>query len=535
MAILTTQINPRSEGFQANDKAMRDEVMKLRELTAAIAQGGGEKSRARHESRGKLFVRDRIDHLLDEGSPFLEFSALAAHEVYESHVPAAGVVTGIGRVSGVECVIVANDATVKGGTYYPLTVKKHLRAQEIARKHRLPCIYLVDSGGAFLPRQDEVFPDRDHFGRIFYNQANLSAKGIPQISAVLGSCTAGGAYVPAMSDEAVIVKEQGTIFLAGPPLVKAATGEDVTPEELGGGDLHSKTSGVTDHLALDDADALHRVRSIVDTLPLADDAPWEVRETRDPLRDQKDLYDVVPVDPRQPYDVREVIEILVDGGEYREFKEEFGTTLVTAFARIHGHPVGIIANNGVLFAESAQKGAHFIELCDQRGIPLVFLQNTTGFMVGREYEAGGIAKHGAKMVNAVATTRVPKFTVVIGGAFGAGNYSMCGRAYSPRFLWMWPNARVAVMGGPQAAMTLSTVRRNQIERSGGEWSDEEQEAFEAPVREQFEKQSHCYYSSARLWDDGVIDPADTRRILGMALEVAGGAPLDEQGYGVFRM
>ena len=510
-------------------------VAELGDLLARTAEGGSEKARDRHVSRGKLLVRQRITELLDPGSPFLEVAPLAAHEMYGGNVAAAGLVAGIGLVEGRRCMIVANDATVSGGTYYPMTVKKHLRAQEIADMNKLPCIYLVDSGGAMLLNQDEVFPDRDHFGRIFYNQANLSAKGIPQISAVLGSCTAGGAYVPAMSDEAVIVKEQGTIFLAGPPLVKAATGEDVTPEELGGGDLHSKTSGVTDHLALDDADALHRVRSIVDTLPLADDAPWEVRETRDPLRDQKDLYDVVPVDPRQPYDVREVIEILVDGGEYREFKEEFGTTLVTAFARIHGHPVGIIANNGVLFAESAQKGAHFIELCDQRGIPLVFLQNTTGFMVGREYEAGGIAKHGAKMVNAVATTRVPKFTIVIGGAFGAGNYSMCGRAYSPRFLWMWPNARVAVMGGPQAAMTLSTVRRNQIERSGGEWSDEEQEAFEAPVREQFEHQSHPYYSSARLWDDGVIDPADTRRILGMALEVAGGAPLGDPGFGVFRM
>ena len=510
-------------------------VADLRDLLARTAEGGPEKARERHVARGKLLPRQRITELLDPGSPFLEVAPIAAHEMYGGKVPAAGVVAGIGLVEGRRCMIVANDATVSGGTYYPMTVKKHLRAQEIADANRLPCIYLVDSGGAMLLNQDEVFPDRDHFGRIFYNQANLSKKGIPQISAVLGSCTAGGAYVPAMSDEAVIVKEQGTIFLAGPPLVKAATGEDVTPEELGGGDLHSKTSGVTDHLALDDADALHRVRSIVDTLPLADDAPWEVRETREPLREQTDLYDIVPVDARQPYDVREVIETIVDAGEYREFKAEFGTTLVTAFARIHGHPVGVIANNGILFAESAQKGAHFIELCDQRGIPLVFLQNTTGFMVGREYEAGGIAKHGAKMVNAVATTRVPKFTIVIGGAFGAGNYSMCGRAYSPRFLWMWPNARVAVMGGPQAAMTLSTVRRNQIERSGGEWSAEEQEAFEAPVREQFEEQSHCYYSSARLWDDGVIDPADTRRILGMALEVAGGAPLDDAGFGVFRM
>ncbi|MBV7294794.1 methylcrotonoyl-CoA carboxylase [Corynebacterium sp. TAE3-ERU12] len=510
-------------------------VAELRETVATAAKGGPEKARRRHISRGKLLVRQRIAELLDPGSPFLEVAPLAAHEMYDGRVPAAGVVAGIGLVQGRRCMVVANDATVSGGTYYPITVKKHLRAQEIADANRLPCIYLVDSGGAMLLNQDEVFPDRDHFGRIFFNQANMSAKGIPQISAVLGSCTAGGAYVPAMSDETVIVKEQGTIFLAGPPLVKAATGEDVTPEELGGGEMHSKTSGVTDHLALDDADALQRVRSIVDTLPAEPTPPWEVRDTVEPKRPQTDLYDVVPVDPKQPYDVHEVIEILVDGGSYHEFKAEFGSSLVTAFARIHGHPVGVIANNGILFAESAQKGAHFIELCDARRIPLVFLQNTTGFMVGRQYEAGGIAKHGAKMVNAVATTRVPKFTVVIGGAFGAGNYSMCGRSYSPRFMWMWPNARVAVMGGPQAAMTLSTVRRNQIERSGGTWSAEEQEDFERPVREQFERQSSCYYSTARLWDDGVIDPADTRRMLGMALDVAGGAPLAEPGFGVFRM
>ncbi|HHU67024.1 carboxyl transferase domain-containing protein [Corynebacterium sp.] len=510
-------------------------VADLRGVLARTAEGGNEKARERHISRGKLLARQRIVELLDPGSPFLEVAPLAAHDMYGGQVSAAGVVAGIGLVHGRRCMVVANDATVSGGTYYPMTVKKHLRAQEIANDNRLPCIYLVDSGGAMLLNQDEVFPDRDHFGRIFYNQANMSAKGIPQIAAVLGSCTAGGAYVPAMSDEAVIVKEQGTIFLAGPPLVKAATGEDVTPEDLGGGDLHSKVSGVTDHLALDDADALHRVRAIVDTLPL-DPAPnWEVRDTVEPLRPQTDLYDIVPADSKVPYDVREVIEVLVDGSEYTEFKEEFGTTLITAFARIHGHPVGIIANNGVLFAESAQKGAHFIELCDQRGIPLLFLQNTTGFMVGREYESGGIAKHGAKMVNAVATTRVPKFTVVIGGAFGAGNYSMCGRAYSPRFLWMWPNARIAVMGGPQAAMTLSTVRRNQIERSGGEWSAEEQEQFEAPIREKFEDESHPYYSSARLWDDGVIDPADTRRMLGLALETASGAPLDDTAFGIFRM
>ena len=510
-------------------------VSDLRELLATTAQGGSEKARQRHISRGKLLPRQRINQLLDPGSPFLEVAPLAAHEMYGGKVPAAGVIAGIGIVQGRRCMIVANDATVSGGTYYPMTVKKHLRAQEIAGQNRLPCIYLVDSGGAMLLNQDEVFPDRDHFGRIFYNQANLSAKGIPQIASVMGSCTAGGAYVPAMSDEAVIVKNQGTIFLAGPPLVKAATGEDVTPEELGGGELHSKISGVTDHLADNDADALRRVRDIVATLPRDEEAPWDKTETQAPKRAQTDLYDVVPTDSKTPYDVHEVIEILVDGGTYHEFKAEFGKTLVTAFARIHGHPVGIVANNGILFAESAQKGAHFIELCDQRKIPLVFLQNTTGFMVGREYESGGIAKHGAKMVNAVATTRVPKFTVVIGGAFGAGNYSMCGRAYSPRFLWMWPNARIAVMGGPQAAMTLSTVRRNQIERSGDSWSAEAQEEFEKPIREQFEKQSSCYYSSARLWDDGVIDPADTRRVLGMALDVASGAPLDDAGFGVFRM
>lgn len=510
-------------------------VADLREVLAATAQGGSEKARERHISRGKLLARQRIVELLDPGSPFLEVAPLAAHDMYGGGISAAGVVAGIGLVHGRRCMVVANDATVSGGTYYPITVKKHLRAQEIAAANRLPCVYLVDSGGAMLLNQDEVFPDRDHFGRIFYNQANMSAQGIPQIAAVLGSCTAGGAYVPAMSDEAIIVKEQGTIFLAGPPLVKAATGEDVTPEDLGGGDLHSKTSGVTDHLALDDADALQRVRAIVDTLPLDPEPVWEVRGVVEPLHPQTDLYDIVPADAKVPYDVREVIEVLVDGSEYTEFKKEYGTTLVTAFARIHGHPVGIIANNGILFSESAQKGAHFIELCDQRGIPLVFLQNTTGFMVGREYEAGGIAKHGAKMVNAVATTRVPKFTVVIGGAFGAGNYSMCGRAYSPNFLWMWPNARIAVMGGPQAAMTLSTVRRNQIERSGGEWSAEEQEQFEAPIREKFDAESHPYYSSARLWDDGVIDPADTRRLLGLALETASGVPLRDTAFGIFRM
>lgn len=520
---------------QTNRERHRELVEDLRGTLARTALGGSETARERHLSRGKLLARQRITELLDPGSPFLEVAPLAAHGMYGGRVNAAGVVAGIGIVEGRRCMIVANDATVSGGTYYPMTVKKHLRAQEIADANRLPCIYLVDSGGAMLLNQDEVFPDRDHFGRIFYNQANMSAKGIPQIASVMGSCTAGGAYVPAMSDEAVIVRNQGTIFLAGPPLVKAATGEDVTPEELGGGELHSRTSGVTDHLAADDADALHKVRGIVATLPHDPEAPWDVAEPADAPRPQTDLYDIVPVDAKTPYDVHEVIEVIADAGSIHEFKAEFGQTLVTSFARIHGHPVGIVANNGILFAESAQKGAHFIDLCDQRGTPLVFLQNTTGFMVGREYEAGGIAKHGAKMVNAVATTRVPKFTVVIGGAFGAGNYSMCGRAYSPRFLWMWPNARVAVMGGPQAAMTLSTVRRNQIERGGGTWSTGEQEEFEAPIRDQFEEQSHPYYSSARLWDDGVIDPADTRRILAMALDVASGAPLGEPGHAVFRM
>ncbi|MBA4504532.1 carboxyl transferase domain-containing protein [Corynebacterium sanguinis] len=510
-------------------------VRDLKRILGETARGGSDAARERHTSRGKILPRERIDQLLDPGSPFLEVAPLAAHDMYGGKVAAAGVIAGIGLVEGRTCLVVANDATVSGGTYYPMTVKKHLRAQEIAADNHLPCIYLVDSGGAMLLNQAEVFPDRDHFGRIFYNMANMSKRGIPQISAVMGSCTAGGAYVPAMADENVIVKNQGTIFLAGPPLVKAATGEEVTPEELGGGDLHSSVSGVTDHLALDDADALARVRRIVATLPRDKNAAWDVIEPVEPTRSQDELYDVVPVGSRDPYDVRDAIEIIVDGGQYDEFKSEYGTTLVTAFARIYGHQVGIVANNGILFAESAQKGAHFIELCDQRAIPLVFLQNTTGFMVGREYEAGSIAKHGAKMVNAVATTRVPKFTVVIGGAFGAGNYSMCGRAYSPRFLWMWPNARISVMGGPQAAMTMSTVRRNQIERSGGQWSAQEQEDFEAPIREQFERESHPYYSSARLWDDGVIDPADTRRVLGLALDAAANAPLDHAGYGVFRM
>ncbi len=502
---------------------------------ARAARGGPESARERHLERGKLLPRDRVEALLDDGTAFLEIAPLAAEDLYGGEAPAAGVIAGIGRVSGRLCVIIANDATVKGGTYYPMTVKKHLRAQEIARDNLLPCIYLVDSGGAFLPMQDDVFPDRDHFGRIFYNQATMSAMGIPQIAAVLGSCTAGGAYVPAMSDETVIVRGQGTIFLGGPPLVKAATGEVVTAEELGGGDMHARTSGVVDHLADDDAHALRIVREIVATLPPAAEGAWTLAESREPARAIGELLDVVPIDPRTPYDVRGVIECLVDGGDYTEFKAEYGTTLVTAFARLHGHPVGIIANNGILFSESAQKGAHFIELCDQRGIPLVFLQNISGFMVGRDYEAGGIAKHGAKMVTAVACARVPKFTVVIGGSFGAGNYSMCGRAYSPRFLWMWPNARISVMGGEQAAAVLSTIRRDQAEARGEEWSADAEAEFSAPIREQYETQGSPYYSTARLWDDGVIDPRETRRVLGLALEAARHAPLPPVRYGVFRM
>jgi 3-methylcrotonyl-CoA carboxylase beta subunit len=508
----------------------------LRGRLARARLGGGERARARHTARGKLLPRDRVDTLLDPGSPFLELSPLAAEGLYDGDAPAAGLITGIGRVSGREVLIVANDATVKGGTYYPVTVKKHLRAQEIAAENRLPCIYLVDSGGAFLPLQDEVFPDRDHFGRIFYNQASMSAAGIPQIAAVLGSCTAGGAYVPAMSDQAVIVRNQGTIFLGGPPLVKAATGEVVTAEELGGGDVHSRISGVTDHLAEDDAHALAIVRTIVAGLGPRTPRPWEVSPVLPPAEDPAGLYDAVPADPRTPYDVREVITRLVDGSGFAEFKAEYGPTLVTGFARIHGHPVGVVANNGILFGESAVKGAHFIELCDQRGIPLLFLQNISGFMVGREYEAGGIAKHGAKMVTAVATTRVPKLTVVIGGSYGAGNYSMCGRAYSPRFLWMWPGAKISVMGGEQAASVLATVRRDGIEGRGGEWPAAEEEEFRRPIREQYERQGNAYYATARLWDDGVIDPLDTRTVLGLALSACANAPLPDRGpFGVFRM
>jgi len=533
--VLTTSVVATSQDAQRNAASHRVLAQDLRTQLAAARLGGPVSARERHVSRGKLLPRDRVDALLDPGSPLLEIGALAAHGLYGGDAPAAGIIAGIGRVSGRECMILANDATVKGGTYYPMTVKKHLRAQEIALANRLPCVYLVDSGGAFLPKQDEVFPDRDHFGRIFYNQANLSALGIPQIAAVMGSCTAGGAYVPAMSDEAVIVRNQGTIFLGGPPLVKAATGEVVSAEDLGGGDLHSRRSGVTDHLADDDAHALRIVRDIVATFGPKAARPWDVAPVEEPAVDPATLYEAVPTDPRTPYDVREVIARIVDGSRFHEFKQHYGTTLVTGFARIHGHPVGIIANNGVLFSESALKGAHFIELCDRRNTPLLFLQNITGFMVGREYEAGGIAKNGAKMVTAVACARVPKLTVVIGGSFGAGNYSMCGRAYSPRFLWTWPNSRISVMGGEQAASVLATVRRDQIEAKGGTWPAEDEETFKAPIRDQYEDQGHPYYATARLWDDGVIDPLDTRTVVGLSLSACAGAPLEPVNYGVFRM
>jgi len=516
-------------------RAMSELVEELRDRMALIRRGGSASARQRHTGRGKLLVRDRVDRLLDPGSPFLELAPLAAYGMYDDDVPAAGIVCGIGRVSGRECVVVANDATVKGGTYYPLTVKKHLRAQEVARANRLPCIYLVDSGGAFLPMQDEVFPDREHFGRIFYNQATLSADGIAQIAAVLGSCTAGGAYVPAMSDETVIVRNQGTIFLGGPPLVKAATGEVVSAEDLGGGDVHARTSGVVDHLAADDAEALTIVRSIVGSLGRQPDETLWCHKPEEPLEEPDTLSDVVPADTRTPYDVREVIRRIVDGSRLHEFKALYGETLVCGFARIWGYDVGILANNGILFSESSLKGAHFIELCNRRGIPLVFLQNITGFMVGKSYEAGGIAKDGAKLVTAVACSVVPKFTVVIGGSFGAGNYGMCGRAYEPRFLWMWPNARISVMGGEQAASVLATVRRDGIEAKGGEWSAEEEEAFRAPILEQYEAQGSPYYSTARLWDDGIIDPADTRRVLGLGLAAASHSPVPEPRYGIFRM
>nr|MCH9671227.1 methylcrotonoyl-CoA carboxylase [Gammaproteobacteria bacterium] len=532
---LQTSVNLRSEDFKQNAATMAALVDDLNEKVAKIQLGGGERSRARHLSRGKLLPRDRVDGLLDPGSPFLELSQLAAYDMYGGDVPAAGVITGIGRVAGRECIIVANDATVKGGTYYPLTVKKHLRAQEIARMNHLPCLYLVDSGGAFLPLQDDVFPDREHFGRIFFNQANMSGEGIAQIAVVMGSCTAGGAYVPAMCDESIIVRNQGTIFLGGPPLVKAAIGEVVSAEDLGGADVHSRQSGVTDHYALNDRHALATARGIVGHLNKDKSLPVSVREPRPPKFDPKELYGIIPEDTRKPYDVREVIARIVDGSELDEFKQLYGTTLVCGFAHIHGYPVGIIANNGILYSESALKGAHFIELCCQRNIPLVFLQNISGFMVGRKYETGGIAKDGAKLVTAVSCAKVPKFTVIIGGSFGAGNYGMCGRAYSPRFLWTWPNARVSVMGGEQAASVLATVRRDNLEASGEQWSAEDEDAFKAPILEQYEHQGHPYYASARLWDDGVIDPADTRTVLGLGISASLNAPIEPTPFGVFRM
>lgn len=535
MPVLESQLNPRSAEFQANAGAMRALVEDLEAQVAKAAAGGGEAARAKHTARGKLLPRERVQMLLDPGTPFLELSPLAAHGMYNGDAPCAGVIAGIGRVSGVDCMIVCNDATVKGGTYYPMTVKKHLRAQEVAAQNRLPCIYLVDSGGANLPNQDEVFPDRDHFGRIFYNQANMSAQGIAQIAVVMGSCTAGGAYVPAMSDETIIVKNQGTIFLGGPPLVKAATGEVVSAEDLGGGDVHTRLSGVADHLAQNDMHALALARQAVATLNRPKVPPVELREPRAPKYDPKELYGVIPTDSRKPFDVREIIMRIVDGSEFHEFKARYGNTLVCGFAHIEGMPIGIVANNGILFSESAQKGAHFIELCCQRKVPLLFLQNITGFMVGRKYENEGIARHGAKMVTAVATANVPKFTVIIGGSFGAGNYGMCGRAYSPRFLWMWPNARISVMGGEQAASVLATVKRDGIEAKGGRWSAEEEAAFKQPLLDQFAHQSHPYYATARLWDDGVIDPADTRRVLALGLSAALNAPIAEPKFGVFRM
>jgi 3-methylcrotonyl-CoA carboxylase beta subunit len=535
-AVTARDVDPASAA--AGSGTQHELVAELRTRLARAARGGSDQARERHTSRGKLLPRERVERLLDTGSPFLEVAPLAATGMYDDECPAAGLIAGIGLVHGRHVMIVCNDATVKGGTYFPMTVKKHLRAQEIALENRLPCIYLVDSGGAYLPMQDEVFPDRDHFGRIFYNQARMSAAGVPQIAAVLGSCTAGGAYVPAMSDENVIVRGQGTIFLGGPPLVKAAIGEEVSAEDLGGGDVHSRISGVTDHLAEDDEDALRIVRQIVATLPRPLEPAWDVVAGRAPAKPTASVLDIVPVDLQAAYDVHEVIDALVDGGTFAEFKPEYGATLVTGFARLHGHPVGIVANNGVLFSESAVKGAHFIELCDARGVPLVFLQNISGFMVGRDAEAGGIAKHGAKMVTAVATTRVPKLTVVIGGSFGAGNYSMCGRAYSPRFLWMWPGARVSVMGGRQAASVLSTVRRDALEKRGETWSADDEQAFAEPIRRRYEQQGSPYYSTARLWDDGVIDPADTRTVLGLALDIVSRSPLPEAGeprFGIFRM
>ncbi len=535
MSILKSSLQCESEEFRNNAAALRAQVADLREKAGQIRGGGGERARQKHLDRGKLLPRERIRQLLDVGSPFLEFSQFAAWDMYDGKVSAAGVITGIGRVSGRECLIIANDATVKGGSYLPLTVKKHVRAQEIAEQNHLPCIYLVDSGGAFLPLQEEVFPDRDHFGRIFYNQAQMSAKGIPQIAVVMGSCTAGGAYVPAMADESIIVKEQGTIFLGGPPLVKAATGEVVSAEDLGGADIHCRTSGVTDHYATDDAHALGLARRIVANLNQVKRPSLALREPAEPLYPAEEIYGLIPTDSRKPYDVREVIARIVDGSEFDEFKKLYGETLICGFAHIFGYPVGIVANNGILFSESAQKGAHFVELCSQRGIPLVFLQNITGFMVGSKYEQGGIAKDGAKMVTAVACAKVPKFTILIGGSFGAGNYGMCGRAYSPRMLWMWPCARISVMGGAQAAGVLAQVKRDGMEARGESWSTEEEEEFKQPILEQYDHQGHPYYASARLWDDGIIDPADTRMVLGLGISAALNAPIEKTTFGVFRM
>ncbi len=535
MATLKSKLNPTSDEFKANAAAMQSAVDDLRVIAKKLAEGGGEEARRKHLGRGKLLPRERVQRLLDPGTPFLELSQLAAYGMYHDAAPGAGVITGIGRISGKECVIVCNDATVKGGTYYPISVKKHLRAQEIAEQNRLPCVYLVDSGGANLPNQDEVFPDRDHFGRIFYNQANLSAQGIPQIALVMGSCTAGGAYVPAMCDESIIVKNQGTIFLGGPPLVKAAIGEEVTAEELGGGDVHARLSGVADHLAQDDSHALAIARNIVGNLNHRKTAQLECRPPREPGADPAELYGVIPADSRKPYDVRELILRIVDGSEFDEFKALYGATLVCGFTHVWGYPVGVLANNGILFSESAQKGAHFIELCCQRRVPLVFLQNIAGFMVGKKYENEGIARHGAKMVTAVATAQVPKFTVIVGGSFGAGNYGMCGRAYSPRFLWMWPNARISVMGGEQAATVLARVKRDAIEAKGGQWTADEETEFKAPIREQYERQGHPYYASARLWDDGIIDPLDTRLVLGLGISAALNATIPEPRFSLFRM
>ncbi len=535
MTAFKSTVDPRAPIFLQNVAAMTTVVADLKHQVGVVSRGGGELARDKHLSRGKLLPRERVAALVDPGSPFLELSQLAAFGMYKNEVPSAGIVTGVGRVSGVECLIVANDATVKGGTYYPETVKKHLRAQEIARENRLPCIYLVDSGGAFLPKQDEVFPDRDHFGRIFYNQATMSSLGIPQLAVVMGSCTAGGAYVPAMSDESVIVRNQGTIFLGGPPLVKAATGEIVTAEALGGADVHSRKSGVTDHYARNDAHALEIARKMVANLNRHKQLTVDIGVPEPPRFAADELYGIVSTDLRKPYDVREVIARITDGSRFDEFKALYGTTLVTAFARLHGYPVGIIANNGILFSESALKGAHFIELCCQRGIPLVFLQNITGFMVGSKYEAGGIAKDGAKLVTAVACAKVPKFTVIIGGSFGAGNYGMCGRAYGPRFLWTWPNARISVMGGEQAAAVLAQVRRDNLEAQGQTWSADDEDQFKAPIRAQYEAQGHPYYATARLWDDGIIDPVDTRSVLGLAISAALNAPIERTPFGVFRM